>query len=654
MIQKKIILILITISLIFSCTGIKASAESNKFIALCYHAVVKDPDPKDSYTLSYNLFAKHMEYLKANGYHPISLDQILMAQNGVKPLPPKAVLLMFDDGYISYKDFILPLLEKYEYPSVLAVVGNFVGYKPDDIPEPIMTWEQIREVSKNKLVEIAAHSYDMHKAVRYTPQGNIAAAFNVKLYNEETKSIETPEQYIKRIEEDFTKQQEIFEKELGFRPRAMVWPYGKYNQPAVNAARKFGYQFAFTLENGYGSVDDLLHIKRNMLLTEPIDELNKSLKIESEQMIEFIKILKNSEDEKTLIRAVQVDIDLLYDPDPVQVEKNLSSLLDRLVDMRVNTVFLQAFADPEGTGNIKSVYFPNRILPVKADIFSYIVHQISIREIQVYAWMPTLSIELPDKKLNESLRVKAYSNGKIKLSNSWYNRLSPFSAKTLEKLRMIYEDLASNSQIDGVLFQDDAYLNDFEDFHPDAAEAFKNKFNKPLSPELLKSDAELSRKWTSLKTEVLIAFLQELKKAVKYWRPEAKFTRNIYAEAVLDPDSEEWFAQNYTDFLRNYDFVTIMAYPHMEKAKSPLKWLNSLVQSVKRHNGLNKTIFKIQTYDWDKKEWINDTLLNSQMRTILKNGGLHLAYYPDDYTINKPMLDKIKLEMSTKTYPFEP
>ncbi|MBN2653862.1 MAG: poly-beta-1,6-N-acetyl-D-glucosamine N-deacetylase PgaB [Nitrospirae bacterium] len=654
MIAKLICLIFILIGAIFCFCPDDLSADSNKFIVLCYHAVVKNPDPKDPYTLPYSIFVKQMEYLKANEYNPVSLDEILKSKKGGNPLPEKAVLLMFDDGYISYKDFILPLLEKYGFPSVLAVVGNFVGYQPKDLPEPVMTWNQIKEVSKNSLVEIAAHSYDMHKAIRYTPQGNVAAAFNVKLFDKNKKTIETSEEYVKRIEEDFSKQQDIFEKELGFKPRAMVWPYGKYNQAAIDAAMRFGYQFAFTLENGWGTTEDLFKIKRNMLLTEPLDEFLKSLKAEYDPMREFIKMIKNPQEDKKLIRAVQVDLDLIYDPDPAQVEKNLGRLIDRLVEMRVNTVFLQAFADPDGNGNIKSVYFPNRVLPVRADIFSYAAHQIYIREIQVYAWMPTLSIELPDKKLNESLRVRAFSNGSISPSTSWYNRLSPFSEKTLRAIRMLYEDLASNSQIDGILFQDDAYLNDFEDFHPDAADLFKNTFGKELSYETLKSDSALFRKWTSLKTKTLTKFLDELKGAVRYWRPEAKFTRNIYAEAVLNPYAEEWYAQNYKSFLQNYDFVTIMAYPQMEKANDPLKWLNTLVQTVRNYDGIKKTIFKIQTYDWDKKVWISDSLLNSQLRTILKNGGLHLAYYPDDYTINKPMLNKIKLEMSTKTYPFGP
>ncbi|MCE5312942.1 MAG: poly-beta-1,6-N-acetyl-D-glucosamine N-deacetylase PgaB [Nitrospiraceae bacterium] len=655
MISGKSTALIIAFCLAFSLlTACDTTAADQKLIVLCYHAVLPEPDRNDPYTISRYVFVKQMEYLKTHGYNPVSLDDMLRAKKGEKPLPPKPVLLMFDDGYVSYREFILPVLEKYGYPSVLAVVGNFVGYKPKGLPEPVMTWQQIREVSKHRLVEIASHSYDLHRSIRYTPQGNVAAAANVKLYNEEKKTIESKEEYRKRIEEDFLKQQQVFEKELGYRPRAMVWPYGKYSQPAVEAAEKFGYQFAFTLENGYSGLDDLMHIKRNMVINEPVDEFLKSLKAEFDPLKEFIKMVKNPLYDKKLIRAAQVDLDLVYDPDPAQIEKNLGRLIDRLVVMRVNTVFLQAFADPDGTGNIRSVYFPNRVLPVRADIFSYAAHQISIREIQVYAWMPTLSIELPDKKLNDSLRVRAYSKGSTGLSTSWYNRLSPFNSITLKTIRMLYEDLASNSQIDGILFQDDAYLNDFEDFHPEAAEQFRKKFNRQLSYESVRQDAGFFKKWTEFKTWTIISFLDELKKTVRYWRPEARFARNMYAEVLLNPSAEEWYAQNYELFLRHYDFVALMAYPQMEKADNPVKWLASIVNKVKKHNGIDKTIFKIQTYDWDKKEWLDNNLLRRELRAILQSGGLHLAYYPDDYTIDKPGLNIIKLEMSTKTFPFLP
>ncbi|MEY4934139.1 MAG: putative glycosyl hydrolase family 13, partial [Bacteroidota bacterium] len=43
----------------------------------------------------------------------------------------------------------------------------------------------------------------------------------------------------------------------------------------------------------------------------------------------------------------------------------------------------------------------------------------------------------------------------------------------------------------------------------------------------------------------LFALSEHLKKAVRYYRPEARFSRNLYSDTLLDPRSEEWYAQNY-------------------------------------------------------------------------------------------------------------
>jgi biofilm PGA synthesis lipoprotein PgaB len=98
-----------------------------------------------------------------------------------------------------------------------------------------------------------------------------------------------------------------------------------------------------------------------------------------------------------------------------------------------------------------------------------------------------------------------------------------------------------------------------------------------------------------------------------------------------------------------------MAYPQMEEVKKSSKWLKNLVSIAGASpQGLEKTVFKIQTYNWRKEAWIDDGILLQELRDILSSGGKHLAYYPDNVFEDEPALDKIKLEMSTRTYPFIP
>ncbi len=615
-----------------------------KYLVLCYHSVQPNPPAWSKYTISRTEFAQQMDYLKQHGFTVVSFQQILDAHSGKAQLPPRPVLLTFDDAYLSFYDYVLPILERYGYPAVLAVVGTWIDKPPKKLPERLMTWKQLKEVASHPLVEIASHSYNLHRAIRYNPAGNVAAAVSVRHYLAEEKRYETLEEYKERLRKDFAAQKDLLKEKLGVTPRIMVWPYGRFNAISQEIAVQSGIIADFSLEVGFNTLDNLHGLRR--LLIEQYDEAS-----------EFKKAIKYLSWPEEGIRAVQVDLDLIYDPKSYeQTDANLGKLIDRLFEMKVNTVFLQAFSDMEGSGNIKSVYFHNRVLPVRADIFSHAVHQLSIRNMAVYAWMPTIGIVLPDEEMNRRLAVKEIKeDGSIKPSSSWYRRLSPFSDETRRLLTMLYEDLAANNQISGILFQDDAYLNDTEDLNSAALPVIEKIFGTTdITRQMLEEDSAKSRLWCQAKTDQLTSLIAELKKVVKRYRPYAKFARNIYARVLMEPRSKLWFAQDFDQYLSEYDFAVVMAYPVMEEAKDHDEWLDRLVTTVaQRPEGLEKTIFKLQSYDWKHDRWMPTSWLYSSIRRILSRGGRHIAYYPDNFWENRPKIDLIKLEMSTQDFPFK-
>lgn len=61
---------------------------------------------------------------------------------------------------------------------------------------------------------------------------------------------------------------------------------------------------------------------------------------------------------------MHVDLDYIYDPDEKQKQekKSRTHLLDRIRDMNVNTVYLQAFSDPDANGSADMVLSPKSIL----------------------------------------------------------------------------------------------------------------------------------------------------------------------------------------------------------------------------------------------------------------------------------------------------
>lgn len=629
---KKLIFLLILLLFPLPAGG------ADKFIVLCYHDI-----PEVAFTpydIPRHIFIKHLEYLHQNGYKFISPEQIRQARLGQFSLPDKAVLLTFDDGYLSFYHFVFPLLKFYKIPAVLSIVTSWIDQSEKKSSPQFMSWEQIKEVKDSGYVFIASHTDNLHREIPYNSAGNVGPASSLFIYDPEKKEFEREDLFKRRISADLNKSLEIIQQKTGEKPYLLTWPYGEFNHLALAEAKRLGFEIIFTTENGYADLKRLERTNRNMVTNDM-------------GIRDFIQALQKGFVDKPKIRAAQIDLDLIVNPNSYEEsDRNLGLLIERLVALGVNTVFLQGFCDLEGTGNIRSVYFPNRVLPVKMDFLSHAVHQIKIRGIATYVWMPVLSFELPDSQLNEALKVREVKNGQIKITSSWYRRLSPFDKRTLNIIRTLYQDLAAHVQLDGILFQDDLYLTDEEDFHPAARKAFQELYNLELTPETL-SDEQVQKKWLSLKTNILTQYTQELIDLVREYRPGAKFARNIYSEVVINPEAQTWFSQNFSDFLRNYEYTVIMAYPQMEGIKNLREikgWFTKLKEKVDRHQAKEKVLFKIQSYDWKEKKWIKEKTLQKELKFLLANGVDHLGYYPDDVFKNKPNFSMF-YDISAKTLP---
>lgn len=619
---------------------------NDRFLVLCYHNIEDNPKDPDLMSISTAKFLQQLNWLSNHGYKPISVDDLLAAKKGVKKLPKKAVLLTFDDAYKTFYKRVYPILKAYNYPAVLAVVGKWMEVeegreflygdkkKKRDL---LLSWEELKEMSDSGLIEIASHSYNLHHGVLANPQGNMEPAATSRIYDPNSKSYENDENYIKRIEEDLKKNSELLYEKIGKKPRVMVWPYGEYNEITLKIAKKLGMEIAFTLDDGSNTLKDLDRIKRILLYGK-------------DTLSDFVWQIKNP-DKKPIQRVVHVDLDYIYDSNPIQQEKNLGVLLDRIKEYKITAVYLQAFADPDGDGVADSLYFPNRYLPMRADLFNRVSWQLYTRSgVEVFAWLPVTAFDLK----NGGTYVKSFDikTKKTFIDEKAYKRLSIFDENSKKVIKDIYEDLAKHSPLNGILFHDDAYFSDFEDASESALKVYK-KNGFPASVEKIREDENLFKRWTEFKTDSLINFTKELEDVVKIYRPNIKTARNIYARVIMDPNSKEWFSQDFKKFLNSYDYVAVMAMPYMESAKNPEKWLIDLVENVKKYKyGKEKSVFELQSFDWNKKKKIGSKILAEQMRLLQINGILNYGYYPDDFLKNHPDRKTIHPVFSLNRYPF--
>ena len=98
---------------------------------LMYHKV--NDLPGNPLTMPVSLFDEQMDQLRELGYTVVGLDAVLDHYVEGKPLPSRAVLITFDDGYHDNLDNAGQVLRKYGYPAVLFVP---IGYLDDRPPLP--------------------------------------------------------------------------------------------------------------------------------------------------------------------------------------------------------------------------------------------------------------------------------------------------------------------------------------------------------------------------------------------------------------------------------------------------------------------------------------------------------------------------------------
>ncbi|MCS7007856.1 MAG: polysaccharide deacetylase family protein [Thermoleophilia bacterium] len=113
-----------------SCVGVLEEGERTLRV-LMYHKV-NDLWPNPT-TVPPAIFDEQMRLLRELGYTPVTLDAVRDHYLASAPLPPRAVLITFDDGYRDNLENAAPILERYGYPAVVFVP---IGYLDDELPLP--------------------------------------------------------------------------------------------------------------------------------------------------------------------------------------------------------------------------------------------------------------------------------------------------------------------------------------------------------------------------------------------------------------------------------------------------------------------------------------------------------------------------------------
>jgi peptidoglycan/xylan/chitin deacetylase (PgdA/CDA1 family) len=329
---------------------------------LAYHDIT-ERHGADEFAVPPKEFRRHMQYLRDQGYTPISLQQLINAGNAQEKLPDKPVLLTFDDGLDSYEKTALPVLLEYGYPSVLSIVTAWVDGRatPEQYRERLLNWNDLRRISKSPLVEIISHSDNLHQGIRSNPQGNLAPATVTRVYREGSGRYESEKEFRARIHADLARSRARMLAELGRAPLAITWPFGDYDRVLVDEATQLGMRYYLTLNDTPTTLENLPCINRSTFRRyRNLQDLDDMLTFRDVRNRQF--------------RYVEITLDRFAGKSAAEQEQLLSALLARLELLRVNSVVVSPFSSDQ-----RRAFFPNLRMPVVADLLNRVLHQIRAR-----------------------------------------------------------------------------------------------------------------------------------------------------------------------------------------------------------------------------------------------------------------------------------
>lgn len=379
-------LLCLLLALVVPLIAAQAQPVGTRFTAISFHDIVDRREELTPDAVTTDQFARFLDWLKGNGWTVVSLDAIEAAARGGRPLPERAILLTFDDGYRSLYTRAFPLLQAHGFPAVAALVGRWmegaaggtVDYGTTNVPRAnFITWAEAREMQASGLIEFASHSYDLHRGIPANPQGNAVAAARTLQYSVDNGAYESEPQYRARLRRDFAQSRGQMARELGRAPRALVWPFGRYTGPALEEATASGFRFAMTLDQAPADARRPLDIPRYFPTFNPtLGEVATNLRFDMAR--------------PETVRVACLGLDALAATSGAAQDAMLGRMIEDLRTLGANKIIIAGNAALPGVGApINGVFFPSRRLPMRADLLSRAAWQIRTRaSAEVYLYLP--------------------------------------------------------------------------------------------------------------------------------------------------------------------------------------------------------------------------------------------------------------------------
>lgn len=192
--------------------SINTWAKDNAVILLYHH--VSNSTPKTT-SVSPLTFREHLQYL-AEHHQVLTLTEVIEKLQKKQPLPDKAVVITFDDGYENIYENAHPILKEFSFPYTIFINPPLIGnarYQLD--------WQQV------KIMASEGASFANH-----------GSQHSHMLYKDETES---EENWLNRTLQEIKTAETVLQEHLGYSLKYFAYPYGEFDSKLKTRLSSQGY-----------------------------------------------------------------------------------------------------------------------------------------------------------------------------------------------------------------------------------------------------------------------------------------------------------------------------------------------------------------------------------------------------------------------------
>jgi peptidoglycan/xylan/chitin deacetylase (PgdA/CDA1 family) len=193
---------------------------------LMYHSVSDAPAASTrALSVAPATFAAQLRYLRRQGFTGLTFGELCRRRRTGQPLPPRPIVLTFDDGYADFIEEALPEMIEQGYPATLfATTGWLHDASPNAAgtpPDRMLSWAQLAELAAAG-VEVGGHSHS----------------------HAQLDQISLP-----RLRAELADSKCILEDRLGQPIDSLAYPYGYSTKRVREVSREVGYLQAACVAN---------------------------------------------------------------------------------------------------------------------------------------------------------------------------------------------------------------------------------------------------------------------------------------------------------------------------------------------------------------------------------------------------------------------